>query len=239
MDFAAGHLRVRDRAPGGSPYTLGSLNSWADASEGSFSIPKSGLSLSAWTDAGVQRSSRRAAGRRGGIENAQTSVDRVLGTRIRTAALGSSPATACDCGGYGYGAPAYGYYGAPAYGYYGARTYGYNAPRTYSYYPAPTYDDAYDDYYDPPVYAYAPAVNQYAYAAGYYGGRSYYAPTAYYGVRRGYGSAGYYGQRRGYVSAGYVGARRGVVGASYYSGRVARVGGVTRVGRVGRVGLRR
>ena len=84
---------------------------------------------------------------------------------IATAALGSSPATACDCGGYGYGAPVYGY-GAPAYGYYGARTYGYNAP-AYSYYAAPTapiYDDAYDDAYDPPVYAYAPAVNQYSYS---------------------------------------------------------------------------
>jgi hypothetical protein len=101
------------------------------------------------------------------------------------AALGSSPASACDCGGYGYGAPAYGYYGAPAYGY--------NAPRTYSYYAAPTYDDDYDDYYNPPVYAYAPAVNQYSYAAGYYGGSSYYAPAASYGVRRGYVSAGDYG----------------------------------------------
>ena len=41
-----------------------------------------------------------------------------------TAALGSSPATACDCGRYGYyGAQAYGYYGAPAYGYYGAPAY--------------------------------------------------------------------------------------------------------------------
>jgi hypothetical protein len=110
-----------------------------------------------------------------------------------TAAWGSSPATACDCGGYGYGAPAYGYYGAPAYGYV--------APRTYSYYAAPTYD-AYDDDYDPPVYAYAPAVNQYPYPAGYYGGNGYNPPAAYYGVRRGYVSAGYYGQRRGYVSAG-------------------------------------
>jgi hypothetical protein len=155
------------------------------------------------------------------------------------AVLGSSPATACDCGGYGYGAPAYGYYGAPAYGYYGARTYGYIAPPAYSYYAAPTYDDAYDDDYGPPVYAYAPAVNQYSYAAGYYGGRGYNAPAPYYGVRRGYVSPGYDGQRRGYVSAGYVGARRGVVGASYYGGRVARVGGVTGVGRVGRVGLRR
>jgi hypothetical protein len=149
------------------------------------------------------------------------------------AVLGSSPATACDCGGYGYGAPVYGYYGVPAYGYYGARTYGYIAPPAYSYYADPTYDD-----YDPPVYAYAPAVNQYSYAAGSYGGSSYYAP-AYNGVRRGYVSAGYYGQRRGYVSAGYVGARRGVVGASYYGGRVARVGRVTGVARVGRVGLRR
>src|SRR6478672_992153 len=66
-----------------------------------------------------------------------------------TAALGSSPATACDCGGYGYGAPVYGYYGAPAYGYYGVRTYDYNAPRAYSYYAAPAYDDAYDYDYDP------------------------------------------------------------------------------------------
>jgi hypothetical protein len=205
---------------------------YADASEGQFLHPKSGLSLSAWTEVGVQRSTA------GGLR-ASDEVSKMHGRLLivcsafmfATAALGSSPAAACDCGGYGYGAPAYGYYGAPSYGY--------NAPRTYSYYAAPTYDDAYDDYYDPPVYAYAPAVNQYSYAAGYYGGSSYNAPAASYGVRRGYVSAGDYGRRRGYVSAGYVGARRGVVGASYYNARVARVGGMTRVGRVGRVGLRR
>ena len=241
MDFAAGHLRVRDRVPGGSPYTLGSLNSWADASEGSFSTQKSGLSLSARTEA--RRATVVAVGCVTSEEVLKMHRRLLIGcwALLIGRRLGSSPATACDCGGYGYGAPVYGY-AAPAYGYYGARTYGYRAP-AYSYYaalPAPTYEDAYDDdYIDPPVYAYAPAVNQYAYAAGYNGRRSYYAPTAYYGVRRGYASAGYYGQRRGYVSAGYVGARRGVVGASYYSGRVARVGGVTRVGRVGRVGLRR
>ena len=241
IDFAAGHLRVRDRVPGGSPYTLGSLNSWADASEGQFLHPK----IRAFPE--CMDRCRRATVIAGGLRTSEEVLKMhrrlLIGCSalvFATAALGSSPATACDCGGYGYGAPVYGY-GAPAYGYYGARTYGYNAP-AYSYYaalPAPTYDDAYDDDYDPPVYAYAPAVNQYSYAAGYYGGSSYYAPTAYYGVRRGYVSAGYYGQRRGYVSAGYVGARRGVVGATYYSGRVARVGGVTRVGRVGRVGLRR
>ena len=93
--------------------------------------------------------------------------------------LSSSPATACDwggwsgcgCGSYGYGA--IGYYGAPAYAYVAPQVY---APPAYGY--APAYYAPPPIYYAPPPYYAGPTVASYL-PPGNYSPPGYYARPSY------------------------------------------------------------